>query len=46
MEQSQDYKGWYWDDVNKQMYRWHDLRLLMQERELKKKNNEEFKNSK
>lgn len=31
-----DNKGWYWDHVNKQMYRWHDLRLLMQERGLKK----------
>jgi hypothetical protein len=46
MEQSQNHKGWYWDHVNKQMYRWHDLRLLMQERKLKKKNNEEFRNSK
>ena len=46
MEQSQDYKGWFWDDVNQKMYRWHDLRLLMQERELKKKNNEESRNSK
>jgi hypothetical protein len=31
-----NYKGWFWDDVNKQMYRWHDLKLLMQERELKR----------
>ncbi len=31
-----DYKGWFWDDVNKQMYRWHELQLLMNERELKK----------
>ena len=29
-------KGWYWDDVNKRMYRWHDLVLLLRERELKK----------
>ena len=46
MEVLNDYKGWFWDDVNQRMYRWHDLRLLMQERELKKKNNEEFRNSK
>tara|TARA_R100000781_G_scaffold115017_2_gene88510 strand:+ start:947 stop:1087 length:141 start_codon:yes stop_codon:yes gene_type:complete len=32
-----DYRGMFWDDVNKTYYRWHDLRLLMQERELKKK---------
>ena len=36
MKQSKDYKGWHWDDVNKKMYRWHDLKVLMQERELKK----------
>ena len=32
-----DYKGMFWDDVNKRYYRWHDLELLMKERELKKK---------
>jgi len=31
-----DHKGWFWDDVNKRMYRWHELELLMKERELKK----------
>jgi|TARA_R110000744_G_scaffold166877_1_gene284170 hypothetical protein len=31
-----DYKGWFWDDVNKRMYRWHELELLMKERKLKK----------
>jgi hypothetical protein len=31
-----DYKGWFWDDVNKRMYRWYELELLMKERELKK----------
>ncbi len=31
-----DNKGWFWDDVNKRMYRWHELELLMKERELKK----------
>jgi|TARA_R110000803_G_scaffold144870_1_gene210704 hypothetical protein len=31
-----DCKGWFWDNVNKRMYRWHDLELLMKERELKK----------
>ncbi len=30
----------FWDDVNKRYYRWHDLVLLMQERELKKKQND------
>jgi hypothetical protein len=30
-----DYKGWFWDDVNKRMYRWYELELLMKERELK-----------
>ena len=29
-------KGWHWDDVNKKFYRWHDLKLLLQEREIKK----------
>jgi hypothetical protein len=33
-----DYKGMFWDDVNKRFYRWHELKLLLQERELKKKN--------
>jgi len=31
-----DYKGWFWDDVNKRTYRWYELELLMKERELKK----------
>jgi hypothetical protein len=31
-----DYKGWFWDDVNQRMYRWHDLELLMKERKLSK----------
>jgi hypothetical protein len=26
----------FWDDVNKRMYRWYELELLMKERELKK----------
>ncbi len=30
----------FWDDVNKRYYRWYDLVLLMQERELKKKQND------
>ena len=34
-----DYKGWFWDDVNKRMYRWHELELLMKERALKEKKN-------
>jgi hypothetical protein len=33
-----DSKGMFWDDVNKRFYRWHELKLLLQERELKKKN--------
>ncbi len=28
-------KGWFWDDTNKRMYRWHDLELLMKERKIK-----------
>jgi hypothetical protein len=31
-----DYKGMFWDDVNKRFYRWHELKLLLQERKLKK----------
>ena len=30
-----DYKGWFWDDVNQRMYRWHELDLLMKKRKLK-----------
>lgn len=30
----------FWDDVNKRYYRWYDLVLLLQERELKKKQND------
>jgi len=30
----------FWDDVNKRYYRWYDLVLLMQERKLKKKQND------
>ena len=36
MPETKTIKGWYWDDVNKRMYRWHDLVLLLKERELKK----------
>ena len=44
MEELNDYKGWFWDDVNQRMYRWHDLELLMKERKLtKQKENEEHK---
>ena len=32
-----DYKGLFWDDINKQYYRWYDLELLMKEREIKSK---------
>lgn len=31
-----NHKGWFWDDVNRRMYRWHDLELLMKERAIKK----------
>ena len=37
MKLSNDYKGWFWDDMNQKMYRWHDLQLLMKERKLNKK---------
>mgnify|MGYP003630901584 CR=1 FL=1 len=30
-----DYKGMFWDDVNKRFYRWHELELLMNERKVK-----------
>ena len=40
MSELYDYKGMFWDDVNKRFYRWHELKLLMQERELKKKQND------
>lgn len=36
MEGLYDYKGWFWDDVNKRMYRWHELEILLQERKIKK----------
>jgi hypothetical protein len=36
MEGLYDYRGWFWDDVNQRMYRWHDLEILMKEREIKK----------
>lgn len=36
--ETKHYKCKFWDDVNKRYYRWHDLMLLLQERELKKKN--------
>jgi len=46
MEGLYDYKGWFWDDVNQRFYRWHELKILMRERELKKQKNEESTNSK
>ena len=39
VKKSRDYKGWFWDHVNKRMYRWHELELLMKERTLKEKKN-------
>lgn len=42
MPETKTVKGWYWDDVNKRMYRWHDLMLLLKERELKKQNAEKL----
>ena len=36
MEGLYDYRGWFWDDVNQRMYRWHDLEIIMKEREIKK----------
>ena len=35
-------KGNFWDDVNKRFYRWYELKLLLQERELKKKKKNEI----
>ena len=40
MTELYDYKGWFWDDVNKRFYRWHELKILMQERDIKKKQND------
>jgi hypothetical protein len=34
-----DYKGMFWDDINKRFYRWHELNLLIKEREIKKNAN-------
>ena len=40
-----DHKGWFWDHINKRMYRWPELELLMKERTLKeKKNADQLKN--
>jgi len=36
-ENKKDNPGWYWDHINKRFYRWHELKLLMQERKLKEK---------
>tara|TARA_R100001460_G_scaffold25438_3_gene51154 strand:- start:22 stop:168 length:147 start_codon:yes stop_codon:yes gene_type:complete len=35
-------KGLFWDHVNKQFYRWHELKLLMQERKIKRENAEKL----
>jgi len=35
MEKPKQNKGWFWDDVHKRFYRWHELKLLLQERKLK-----------
>jgi len=29
-------KGWYWDDVTRQLYKWDDLIKLLREREAPK----------
>ena len=36
-----DYKGMFWDDVSKQLYRWNELQSLIKERQEKGENNEE-----
>ena len=28
-----DYKGWFWDDVTRQLYRWSELKKILRERE-------------
>tara|TARA_R100000482_G_scaffold100877_1_gene44148 strand:- start:232 stop:360 length:129 start_codon:yes stop_codon:yes gene_type:complete len=38
-------KGWFWDDVNKRFYRWHELKLLLQERKLKENETKQNKKS-
>ena len=37
-----DYNGWFWDDVNKEHYRWHELELSMKEREIKASNRQKL----
>tara|TARA_R100000773_G_scaffold17209_1_gene15692 strand:+ start:2751 stop:2894 length:144 start_codon:yes stop_codon:yes gene_type:complete len=42
MQKTKTNKGLFWDHVNKKFYRWHELKVLMQERELKKRDAEKL----
>ena len=45
MEKPKENKGWFWDDVHKRFYRWHELKLLMQERKIKENETKQNKES-
>ena len=45
MEKPKENKGLFWDHVNKTFYRWHELKLLMQERRLKENETKQNKES-
>ena len=45
MEKPKENKGLFWDHVNKRFYRWHELKLLMQERRLKENETKQNKES-
>ena len=45
MEKPNENKGLFWDHINKTFYRWHELKLLMQERRLNKNEKQNKKHS-
>ena len=45
MEKPKENKGLFWDHVNKTFYRWHELKLLIQERRLKENETKQNKES-
>jgi len=45
MEKPKENKGLFWDHVNKRFYRWHELKLLIQERRLKENETKQNKES-
>jgi|TARA_R110002020_G_scaffold202084_1_gene405061 hypothetical protein len=44
-EDDKEQKGWFWDDINRRYYRWYELKLLMQEREIKAKREKSNENN-